>query len=49
MGILVGSSGGIIFHYILGFSSTWKSAALWGFGSVSILTIVTVWIARLLD
>lgn len=49
MGILVGSAGGVISHYILGFGSTWKSAALLGFFSVSILTIVTVWIARLLD
>jgi len=49
LGILVGGLGGVTSHFVLGFGSTWKSAAWFGFCSVSILTVVTVWIFSLFD
>ncbi len=49
IGIIVGSSGGAISHFVLGFGSSWQSATLWGFCSVSLVSIVTILILSWLD
>jgi hypothetical protein len=49
LGIIVGGSGGAISHFVFGFGSSWQSATIWGFCSVSILTIVTILILSFLD
>jgi DNA-directed RNA polymerase subunit RPC12/RpoP len=49
IGLLLGGVGGGLSHLAFGFASNWKSAALWGFCSVSLLTVVVVWIFSLFD
>lgn len=49
VGIIVGGLGGGISHFLLGFASSWKSAALLGFCGVSIMTVVIVWILSLFE
>ncbi len=48
-GIIIGGVGGGISHFVFSFSSSWQSAALIGFGGVSILTVVAVWIFSLFE
>jgi len=49
IGIIVGGTGGTISHFVFGFGSSWQSSSIWGFCSVSILTIVSILIFSLLD
>jgi F0F1-type ATP synthase assembly protein I len=49
LGIIVGGLGGGISHLVFGFGTSWRSAALLGFCSVSILTVVAVWIFRFFE
>lgn len=49
IGFFIGGLGGGISHLVFGFGNSWKSAALFGFGSVSLLTVVVVWFFSLFD
>lgn len=49
IGFFLGGVGGGLSHLAFGFASNWKSAALWGFCSVSLVTVVVVWILSLFD
>ncbi len=49
LGIIVGGLGGGISHFVFGFGTSWRSAALLGLCSVSILTVVAVWIFRFFE
>jgi hypothetical protein len=44
MGIIVGVLGGVAAYFTIGFGSSWQNAALLGFGGVSLVTVVVVWI-----
>lgn len=48
-GIILGGLGGLGFHFIWGFGYSWKSAGLWGFSCVFILTVVGVWISSFFE
>lgn len=49
LGLIVGGLGGGLSHVFFGFGSSWKSTALGGFCSVSILTAVAVWIVSFFE
>jgi hypothetical protein len=44
MGIIVGVLGGVAAHFMIGFGSSWQTAAFLGFCLVSVVTVVVVWI-----
>jgi hypothetical protein len=49
LGIIFGGLGGVIAHFMLGFSSSWQSAALLGFAGIFLVTIGVVWILSLFE
>jgi hypothetical protein len=49
IGAIVGGVGGAIFHLVWGFASSWRSAAFLGFGGVSVLTMIAVWLFSLVE
>lgn len=49
LGIIVGGLGGGLSHFVFGFGGSWESAALLGFCSVSILTVVAVLIVSFFE
>lgn len=49
IGLIVGGLGGVVSHFVWGLASSWKNAALFGFGGIFVLTVVTVWIFSVFD
>lgn len=49
IGVIFGGLGGVTSHWILGFGSSFQSAALFGFYCVFVLTVAAVWLFSFFD